>query len=186
MILKKPQHFNFILIILFFSVYTLAAQQINVNGNVSVNQLIEDNLVDGCVEVSNVVSNVNGDTNGFRSYGEFSRGASNFPFENGIVLSTGSAESGGNSLITTDLSEGATTWGTDTDLEAALGNNNFLNATSIEFDFVSISNQVQFNYLLASEEYSGINPCQISDGFAFLIREVGSGAPYQNIAVVPG
>ena len=184
--MKKPQHFNFILIILFFSVYTLAAQQINVNGNVSVNQLIEDNLVNGCVEVSNVVSNVNGDTNGFRSYGEFSRGASNFPFENGIVLSTGSAESGGNSLITTDLSEGATTWGTDTDLEAALGNNNFLNATSIEFDFVSISNQVQFNYLLASEEYSGINPCQISDGFAFLIREVGSGAPYQNIAVVPG
>lgn len=162
------------------------AQQINVNGSVTVNQLIEDNLVDGCVEVSNITSNVNGDANGFRSFAEFSRGSSNFPFENGIMLSTGSAESGGNNLISTDLSEGATTWGTDTDLEAALGNNNFLNATSIEFDFVSISNQVQFNYLLASEEYSGINPCQFSDGFAFLIREVGSPAPYQNIAVVPG
>lgn len=184
--MKKPLHFNFILIALFLSVYSLAAQQINVNGNVTVNQLIEDNLVDGCVEVSNIMSNVNGDSNGFRSFAEFSRGSSNFPFENGIMLSTGSAESGGNNLITTDLSEGATTWGTDTDLEAALGNNNFLNATSIEFDFVSISNQVQFNYLLASEEYSGINPCQFSDGFAFLIREVGSAGPYQNIAVVPG
>ncbi len=171
---------------LFLSTYTLVAQQITVNGNVTANQLIEDNLVDGCVEVSNVVSNVNGDANGFRSFGEFSRGTSNFPFENGIMLSTGSAESGGNNLITTDLSEGSTTWGTDTDLETALGNNNFLNATSIEFDFVSISNQVQFNYLLASEEYSGINPCQFSDGFAFLIREASSAGPYQNIAVVPG
>ncbi|GGD11192.1 T9SS type B sorting domain-containing protein [Hyunsoonleella pacifica] len=166
--------------------YLVVAQQINVNGNVTANQLIQDNLVDGCVEVSNVVSTVNGDSNGFRSFAEFSRGSSNFPFENGIMLSTGNAESGGNTLITTDLSEGSTTWGTDPDLEAALGNNNFLNATSIEFDFVSISNQVQFNYLLASEEYSGINPCQFSDGFAFLIREASSTGPYQNIAVVPG
>ncbi|WP_239000380.1 T9SS type B sorting domain-containing protein [Hyunsoonleella ulvae] len=168
------------------STYLVVAQQINVNGNVTANQLIQDNLVDGCVEVSNVVSTVNGDSNGFRSFAEFSRGSSNFPFENGIMLSTGNAESGGNTLITTDLSEGSTTWGTDPDLETALGNNNFLNATSIEFDFVSISNQVQFNYLLASEEYSGINPCQFSDGFAFLIREAGSTAPYQNIAVIPG
>ena len=171
---------------LLFSASSLVAQKINVNGNVTVNQLIEDNLVDGCVEVSNVTSSINGDANGFRSFAEFSRGATNFPFESGIMLSTGNAESGGNSLITTDLSEGATTWGTDTDLENALGSNNFLNATSIEFDFVSISNQVQFNYLLASEEYSGINPCQFSDGFAFLIREASSTGPYQNIAVIPG
>ncbi|SEQ86843.1 gliding motility-associated C-terminal domain-containing protein [Hyunsoonleella jejuensis] len=184
--MKQPPHFNIILIALIFSAYSLVAQQINVNGNVTVNQLIEDNLVDGCVEVSNVTSLVNGDSNGFRSFAEFSRGTSNFPFESGIMLSTGNAESGGNTLITTDLSEGATTWGTDLDLEAALGSNNFLNATSIEFDFVSISNQVQFNYLLASEEYSGINPCQFSDGFAFLIREASSTGPYQNIAVVPG
>ncbi|GAL68508.1 hypothetical protein JCM19301_1906 [Jejuia pallidilutea] len=162
------------------------AQQISVNGNVTINQLIEDNLVDGCVEVSNITSSVNGDANGFRSFAEFNRGGSNFPFESGIMLSTGNAESGGNNLTTTDLSEGSTTWGTDTDLETALGNNNFLNATSIEFDFVSISNQVQFNYLLASEEYSGINPCQFSDGFAFLIREASSTGPYQNIAVIPG
>ena len=184
--MNKPLHFNIILITLLLSAYTLSAQQINVNGNVTINQLIEDNLVDGCVEVSNVTSNVNGDANGFRSFAEFNRGASNFPFERGIMLSTGNAESGGNNLTTTDLSEGSTTWGTDTDLENALGNNNFLNATSIEFDFVSISNQVQFNYLLASEEYSGINPCQFSDGFAFLIREASSTGPYQNIAVIPG
>ena len=101
-------------------------------------------------------------------------------------LTTGNATSGGNGVTTPTLSEGSTIWGTDPDLETALGVTNTLNATSIEFDIVSISSQLQFNYLLASEEYFGINPCQLSDGFAFLIKETGSALPYQNIALVPG
>ncbi|MEW4924984.1 choice-of-anchor L domain-containing protein [Algibacter sp. 2305UL17-15] len=184
--MKKPLHFYIFIATLVCCFNTALSQQISVNGNVTIRELIEDNLVDGCVEVSNITSAINGNATGFRSYAEFSRGSSNFPFENGIMLSTGAAESGGNNLTTTPLSEGATTWGTDPDLETALGITNTSNATSIEFDFISISSQVQFNYLLASEEYSGINPCNVSDGFAFLIREVGSAGPYQNIAVVPG
>src|SRR5690606_7866543 len=50
---------------------------------------------------------------------------------------------------------------------------------------ISTSSQLQFNYLLASEEYEGINSCQFSDGFAFLIKETGSTDPYENIAVIP-
>jgi len=72
------------------------------------------------------------------------------------------------------------------DLETALGITNTVNATSIEFDFESISNQFSFNYLLASEEYFGIFPCQFSDGFVFLIKEAGTPNPYQNIALIPG
>ena len=37
----------------------------------------------------------------------------------------------------------------DPDLEAALGITNTYNATAIEFNFVSISNLIQFNYILA-------------------------------------
>ena len=162
------------------------SQQISVDSSVSLQQLIEDNLVDGCVDISNITSSVNGNTHGLPSYGYFERASSNFPFENGIMLSTGSAASGGNGLITPTLSESSTTWGTDPDLETALGITNTLNATSIEFDIVSISNQVQFNYLFASEDYDGINPCLVSDGFVFLIREATSTGPYQNIALVPG
>ena len=103
-----------------------------------------------------------------------------------LCFSTGGAASGGNAGTTPTLSEGSTTWGTDPDLETALGITNTVNATSIEFDFVSISNQFHFNYLLASEEYFGINPCQFSDGFVFLIREAGTANPYQNIALIPG
>lgn len=184
--MKKNLHFYLILIALVCNCHFALSQQISINDNVSIQQLIEDNLVEGCVEISNVTSSVNGSASGFSSYAEFDRAGSNFPFENGIMLSTGNAESGGNTINTSVLSEGVPSWGTDTDLESALGINNTLNATSIEFDFISISDQVSFNYLFASEEYSGVFPCQVSDGFAFLIKETGSAAPYQNIALVPG
>ncbi|NMH86483.1 T9SS type B sorting domain-containing protein [Flavivirga algicola] len=177
----------FLLVFIFICSNTLVfSQQISVDSSVGLQQLIEDNLVDGCVDISNITSSVNGNAHGLPSYGYFERASSNFPFENGIMLSTGSAASGGNGLITPTLSESSTTWGTDPDLETALGITNTLNATSIEFDIVSISNQVQFNYLFASEDYDGINPCLVSDGFVFLIREASSTGPYQNIAVVPG
>ncbi|MDO5989413.1 choice-of-anchor L domain-containing protein [Flavivirga amylovorans] len=177
----------FILLILICGNSLVFSQQISVDSSIGLQQLIENNLVDGCVDISNINSPVNGNTHGLPSYGYFERASSNFPFENGIILSTGSAASAGNGLITPPLSESSTTWGTDPDLETALGITNTLNATSIEFDIVSISNQIQFNYLFASEDYDGINPClPISDSFVFLIRESTSTGPYQNIALVPG
>ncbi|MGC1205856.1 MAG: choice-of-anchor L domain-containing protein, partial [Flavobacteriaceae bacterium] len=162
------------------------SQQISVNNTVPLQQLIEDNFVDGCVNISNISSSVNGNAFGLPSYGYFERASSNFPFENGIVLTTGNAASAGNGVISPTLSEGSSIWGTDPDLEAALGINNTLNATSIEFDIVSTSSQFQFSYLFASEDYDGVNPCLVSDGFVFLIRETVSPAAYQNIALVPG
>ena len=162
------------------------AQQINVDNTVSPQDLIQNTLVQGCVEVSNISSPSNGDSIGLGSFGYFDRSASNFPFQNGIVLTTGNANSAGNGQNNTILNDGDDTWTTDSDLETALGISGTLNATSIEFDFISLSNQIQFNYILASEEYFGNFPCDYSDGFAFLIREAGSGDPYTNIALVPG
>ncbi|MDN3665525.1 choice-of-anchor L domain-containing protein [Algibacter miyuki] len=175
-----------LLILLICSCSSAYAQKISVDGGMGLQALVEDNLVDGCVDISNVQSAINGSAYGFQSYGYFERAGSNFPFETGIMLSTGAAESGGNGEISIPLSEGSTVWGTDPDLEAALGTSNTLNATSIEFDIVSISSQFQFNYLFASEDYDGVNPCQVSDGFVFLIKETGSAGPYENIAIIPG
>ena len=170
----------------FFIGYLSFGQQITVNDSFTSQQLIENNLVQGCVEVSNINSNYNGQVDGFESFGYFERANSNFPFENGIILSTGQVTSAGNTTNTSALNEGSDNWSTDPDLEAALGINSTLNATSIEFDFVSTSSTISFNYILASEEYFADYPCQYSDGFAFLIRETGSNNPYQNIALVPG
>ncbi|MFP4846547.1 choice-of-anchor L domain-containing protein [Winogradskyella sp. PE311] len=162
------------------------AQQITVNNSVSAQDLIENTLIQGCVDVSDINSPSNGNIVGLGSFGYFERGTSGFPFENGIVLTTGDANSAGNGENTEVLNDGNGSWLTDSDLESALGITGTLNATSIEFNFISISNQIQFNYILASEEYFGNFPCQYSDGFAFLIREANSGNPYTNIALVPG
>ncbi|MEZ4802368.1 MAG: choice-of-anchor L domain-containing protein [Gelidibacter sp.] len=162
------------------------SQQVIIDDTFTPQQLIENNLIQGCVETSNIASQINGSVNGFSSFAYFERGSSNFPFENGIMLTTGRAVSGGNGQNTAVLNEGQSNWLTDPDLETALGISNTLNATSIEFDFVSISNQIQFNYILASEEYFGNFPCEYSDGFAFLIKEAGTSNPYTNIAVIPG
>ena len=165
---------------------TISAQQISINNSFTEQELIENNLIQGCVETSNIQSQINGQINGFSSFAYFERAGSNFPFENGIMLSTGNATSGGNTENTAILNEGQTNWTTDPDLETALGITGTLNATSIEFDFVSAANQIQFNYILASEEYFGNFPCEYSDGFAFLIKETGTSDPYVNIAVIPG
>ena len=75
---------------------------------------------------------------------------------------------------------------TDIDLENALGITETQNATSIQFNFISVANQIWFNYILASEEYQQNYPCIYSDGFAFLIREAGSSNPFANNALILG
>lgn len=161
-------------------------QQISVTNTATPQQLIENHLISGCVEISDVGSPINGAINGLSSYGYFERGNSNFPFESGIVLSTGNAASAGNKLISKTLNDGDEKWLSDPDLEKALGISNTLNATVIEFNFSSLSNQIQFNYLLASEEYYGNFPCEYADGFAFLIKRAGTNDPFENIAIIPG
>ena len=174
------------LILTTFCFYFAISQQITTDTSLSLEQLIQNNLGQNCVEISNIVSSVNGSANGFSSYGSFQKENSNFPFENGIVLTTGNVDSAGNILNTDVLNEGDETWLTDSDLENALGITDTHNATSIQFNFISVANQIQFNYILASEEYAQNFPCTYSDGFAFLIREAGSTDPFTNIALIPG
>lgn len=162
------------------------SQQITIDNSLPVTTLIENNLVEGCVELSDIKSDVNGSVNNIGSFGYFEKGSSNFPFSTGIMLSTGNAAAAGNSKTESTLNDGETDWGTDTDLETALGVSGTLNATSIAFNFISASNNIQFNYILASEEYYANFPCDYSDGFAFLIRKANSGEAYTNIAVLPG
>lgn len=161
-------------------------QQITTDSNLSLESLIESRLGASCVEISNISSSINGQVNGLTSYGSFNKANSEFPFKDGVVLTTGRLASAGNTQILTTLNDGDDSWGTDPDLESALGITKTVNATSIEFDFVSVANLIEFNYILASEEYNANFPCQYSDGFAFLIRPASSSGPYQNIALIPG
>lgn len=179
--------FKFFTIVLFFSCTIVYTQTVAIDSSISADELVRAHLFDGCIEVSNVTSVINGSVNGLSSFGTFSKSTSNFPFDNGIVLSTGNANSAGNTVISEDLNEGGTTWGTDSDLEDELGITNTLNATSIEFDFISALDKVSFEYILASEEYLQSDYiCDNQDLFVLLIREASSTGPYINIATVGG
>ncbi|WP_053971589.1 T9SS type B sorting domain-containing protein [Mangrovimonas sp. ST2L15] len=180
--MSKPSIcFLVVLLGIFFNIH---AQQI-ATSTATLETLIQQNLGQGCVEISNISSDVNGQNININSYGYFEKATSNFPFQDGIILSTGTIQSAGNTLIGTHLNEGDDSWGTDPDLENALGIDNTLNATSIEFDFATLANVIQFRYILASEEYYSNFPCNYSDGFALLIKEAGTTDPYTNIAVIP-
>ena len=116
------------------------AQQIVTDSSLQPQEL-KDNLTNGsCVIATNANSNINGTVNNIPSYGLFNRGTSEFPLENGIVLSTGNVNASGNALIAESLSDGTLDWDTDPDIEDILGIPQTLNATSLEFDFTTINN----------------------------------------------
>ena len=113
-------------------------------------------------------------TNTNRSWGYFHRGTTNFPFKDGIVLSTGYVANKAGNTAFGNLSDQLTS-GSDPDLVAATNPQGTLNDVVIlEFDFVPTTSQIKFNYLFASEEYTGGFPCSFSDAFALLLRPVGS------------
>ena len=163
------------------------AQYITVDDNQSAQELVENVLINSpCANISNITVSGWAFTSG-NSYGYFSAGTSSFPFQDGVIISTGRAGSaiGPNTSL---LSEGPATWQGDSDLQQAIGENNTINATVLEFDFLPLANKVSFEYIFSSEQYlsnPNANQCNFSDGFAFLLKEVGS-QPYENLAIVPG
>src|SRR5690606_4226742 len=164
------------------------AQYIQVDSNAySPQELIENILINSdCISNVTVTNVVGGDfSNTEQSYGYFNSAGSTFPFLEGLVLSTGRLQNvpGPNTSLSDD---DAPNWTGDNDLELILNESNTLNATLIEFEFTTLADQINFNYLFASEEYqeNNANTCQYSDLFGFLIRPVGS-TQYTNIALVP-
>ncbi|ESU26274.1 hypothetical protein FLJC2902T_27540 [Flavobacterium limnosediminis JC2902] len=168
---------------------TLAsAQYITIDNSKTPTQLVQDLFTAGsCVTPTNVTVSGWDFGGGEKSYAWFNSNSSGFPLANGLLISTGKASSavGPN---TTLLSEGPANWPGDSDLEQAIGENNTVNATVVEFDFVATTNYVSFNYIFSSEQYlSNPNPnqCNYSDGFSFLLRRNNS-VINQNLGVIPG
>jgi gliding motility-associated-like protein len=147
-------------------------------------QLIENVLINsGCASVSNVSVSGGNFVSGEQSWGYFNANGAAFPFADGVILSTGTVSNaqGPNDSVSDD---DAVNWTGDLDLNTALGISNSLNATVLEFDFIPLGNQISFDYIFASEEYHGNATCTYSDGFAFLLKEVGN-PTYQNLALIP-
>jgi hypothetical protein len=158
----------------------------------TIDKLVKDVLISSgtntCItpNVTNVKITPNhavGDAN--RAWGYFHKGTTNFPFKDGIVLSTGYARKAGNSFeaSNSDTNGG----GTDSDLAQVIGvpANELNDAVLLEFDFVPTTSQIKFNYLIASDEYTSTFPCKYADAFIILLKPT-SGGPYTNMAILPG
>ena len=164
---------------------TASAQYISTDETYTPLQLIENVLINsGCASVSNVSVSGGNFAIDENSWGYFNANGSTFPFTNGIILSTGKIidARGPNTFISDDGN--GMGWNGDSDLNNALGISNSINATYLEFDFIPIGNTISFDYIFASEEYHDTATCTYSDGFAFLLKEVGS-PTYQNLALIP-
>ncbi|AWG24186.1 choice-of-anchor J domain-containing protein [Flavobacterium kingsejongi] len=154
----------------------------------TVEQLVTDVLIGSdCAQVSNITWSTGtnfGSTNGI---GSFVQNGSAFPFEGGIVLSTGDAiRSGGPNYQS--LGDGGYNWTGDPELEAIIlaGTGTPMvsyNATSLEFDFVPLIENMSFDFMFASEEYGNFQ-CNYSDSFAFILTDQNGTAV--NLAVIPG
>ncbi len=161
--------------------------------NYTPTQLVTDVLVGtsgscGTPNISNVTISPNqAVTNNNRFWGYFNKAGTAFPFEEGIVLTTGYAREAGNTPLGGVLS-GNTGTSSDPDLVAAIGTTQQLyDAVVLEFDFVPTSSQMKFRYMFASEEYTGGFPClNYDDAFALLLKPNTPGSTYTNLAVLPG
>jgi uncharacterized repeat protein (TIGR01451 family) len=153
----------------------------------TVPELINEVLINSaCATASNISWSTGtnyGSTNGI---GYFEKGESEFPFVNGIVLVTGDALNVPGPNLNNNSSG---SWPGDTDLNSIISNGNgqpmnSQDATKIEFEFIPLVNQFNFNFIFASEEYATYQ-CGFSDAFAFLLTNLTTSTT-SNLAVVPG
>ncbi len=181
-------YFRILFYILYISCAFTAvnAQNILVDGLKTPQQLIENVLVNNstCLTINNTAGKGDGVIPvSPMSYAYFNANSSSFPFSEGVVLSTSMASQIAGPYLASN-GGGSNVWPGDADLDQALGITS-VNATVLEFDFVPLTDLINFNYIFASNEYQYGYPCQYSDGFAFLIKEVGTADPYKNLALIP-
>ncbi len=165
--------------------FAASAQYLQIDDSYTAEQLVRDVLVDTlCADVSNYTVAGDNFSPGYQSYGYFTNSSPDFPFAEGIVMSTARAfrSAGPNNNL---IDEGSTSWPGDADLEAALGISGTVNATILEFDFTPATSRISFDYIFASEEYHDSAQCIYSDGFAFLLKPADNSQPYQNLALIP-
>lgn len=152
-------------------------------------QLIEDILITGCLDASNVQYEGHPSAIAY-----FEGGEGTFGMASGMVLGTGSAvdlTGQGNDDIMGEET-------TQADVEADLSDISVLNGGSpdmhdeviLEFDFVPSSDTTEFEFVFASVEYPTFEFSSFNDVFAFFVSGPGIAGPYAdgaiNVALIPG
>lgn len=178
-----------------------AAGSIAVNENPTYNsyspaQLVQNVLITGCLSASNVTFQGVFDANNVnrRQLGYFNKSTSNFPIDEGLILSSGyvtSAEGPNNSTGSTDQMPNTipTRYDNDPDVNKIGGNQTSFDVAALSFDFIPAGNTLEFQYVFSSEEYLEYVGSQYNDAFGFFLSGPGIAGIYTagatNIALIP-
>lgn len=162
----------------------VANAQLNINSNVTANQMIQSLIGQG-IAVSNVQLNC-----AQGAYGTFNNGATtNLGINNGILLTTGNADTAGSANATSglDVSICVGTILNDPDLIAIdpTANND---VCILEFDLIPKCDSLTIRFVFGSEEYPNFVG-SINDLFGFFVtgpNPYGPAFNSQNFAVIPG
>jgi gliding motility-associated-like protein len=170
-----------IISILFFNLKTEA--QLILNTTQTPQQLVNDVLLGAGVTAFNITFN-----GAPIAIGKFVSIGTNIGLDSGIVMTTGTVLDQGASLGPSGPANQLMSFDNgapgDAALTAIAGNNTF-NASVLEFDFIPVSDTVQFRYVFASEEYPNFCCGNFNDVFAFILTGVSTPFPATNIALLP-
>lgn len=161
----------------------------------TVEELVKEVLISSnCDLVSNIKYRA-GENSAINTLGYFNKGKSDFPFEEGIVLTTHNVKYVPGPYATpTANREKVPVWTGDADLNevikqvggAGFGDKKFVSV--LEFDFIPIKDSIKFEYLFASESYAKNCKFVCTAGgalFAAWLTEVATGDG-KNLALIPG
>ncbi|MBE9210502.1 choice-of-anchor L domain-containing protein [Nostoc sp. LEGE 06077] len=152
---------------------TAPAQAVNITNSSDPNVLV-NNILGSGITISNATYK-----GASIASGTFTGGLdSGIGIENGIILTTGNA----NLAVGPNTSESASRNNKllgDSDLSALISGVNTFDASVLEFEFTSITGNLFFNYVFASEEYNEYVNSKYNDVFGFFLDG-------KNIALIPG
>ncbi len=159
-------------------------------------ELVENILASSCVEVvsarfcyydkvnGNWVTNFGNNTLE-RQLGYFNEGAAqNFPIEEGLLLSTGEIQNAMGPSVSGNFTDEMAQNASDPDL-ALITNRKLFDAAVLEIDFIPVGDNIEFQFIFASDEYLEFCGTQFEDIFGFFLSGPGvsGGNGYQNDAV---
>lgn len=161
---------------------TAFSQSVSVdNTSYSSSQLADLLLDDICVEISNV------SVSSEAAVAYFNNNGGAFPISEGVVIRTGQAQNSGGPYTGQNLSSQLNS-NSDAflyQLNAASGQSpSITDVAFMQFDFVPLSSNFNFDFLFASNEY-GQWQCLSSDVFAFMLIDLAT-SDTLNLAVIPG
>lgn len=175
------------LLLALFLIAGLALQaQVTVDNTLTAQELVEDYLIGEGIEVENITINGQPGSTVNNQAGLYAGSSDVVDFDEGIVMATGNATT----VVTGGFGDPPTNpLQNDPDL-MVLSGQDMNDVIIIEFDFLSTSDSIKFNYVFASNEYPGYTCSNFNDVFGFFLSGGAINGPFTNnainIALIPG